>query len=194
MFVVFGTLTAGQVDVVDKRFSVATEFFHIMWFPLLPVATQVIVDRKVAKRFGLLEAKAGPPSSEADDDVDATDAPGDEPNADEPVDDEVRFPISLSGKSVLLGYLRGWGFWLGIVLGFLGGMLALMSGDDAEAKSMYPGFLLAAGICLVTAMASYYGPWNRATPRRAIDICEAIGMDPTTLPNELRQLADADRP
>lgn len=187
MFVVFGTLTAGQVDVVDKRFSVATEFFHIMWFPLAPVGTQVIVDRKVAKRFGLLDPAAEQAPAEPADD----EGPDVEP---EPVEDEVRFPIGLSGKSVLLGYLRGWGFWLGIVLGFLGGMLALMSGDDAEAKSMYPGFLLAAGICLVTAMASYYGPWNRATPRRAIDICEAIGMDPTTLPNELRQLADADRP
>ena len=191
MFVVFGTLTAGQVDVVDKRFSVATEFFHIMWFLIAPVGTQVIVDRKVAKRFGLLDNETieTPPAEPPDDINDSDDA---DQAADEPVEDEVRFPIGMSGKSVLLGYLRGWGFWLGIVLGFLGGMLALMSGDDPEAKRMYPGFLLAAGICLVTAMASYYGPWNRATPRRANQICDAIGMDPGTLPNELRQVAEMD--
>ncbi len=182
MVIVFGTLTAGQVDVVDKRFSVATEFFHIMWLPLVPVGSRVVVDQKVAKRFGLLDEPVEAPAPDAD--------AGD---SDEPVDDEVRFPIGLSGKSVLLGYLRGWGFWVGITMGILGGMLALMSGDDAEAKAMYPGFLIAAGVALVAAMGSYYGPWNRATPRRAKHLCEAIGMDPGTLPNELRQLAEMDR-
>lgn len=186
MYVVYGTLTAGQVDVVDKRFSVATEFFHLMWFPVFPVATRVIVDRKVAKRYGLSDQGPTAPPGEADDE------PADS-EASEQTDDEVQFPIPMSGKSVLLGYLRGWGFWVGLFTAFFGGMLALMSRDDPEAAQMYPGFLWTAGICLAGAMGSYYGPWNRARPARARDLCVAIGMDPKTLPNELRQAADAQR-
>ena len=35
-------------------------------------------------------------------------------------------------------------------------------------------------------MASYYGPWNRATPQRATQLCEAVGLDPATLPDKYR--------
>ena len=197
MVVVFGTRTAGQVDVVEGRFFVATEFFHIMWFPLVPVSSWVVVDRKVADRYDLAH-----PSDVASEQSEQT---GQTPNGHEPSRSggpldrakqadsraldtdtrEVRYHIPMSGKSVLLGYLRGWGFWLGIVLGFLGGMLALMSGEDAEAAGMFPGFLYVAGGALAVALGSYYGPWNRATPQRARQLCEIIGMDPKVLPDAL---------
>jgi len=197
MVIVYGTRTAGQVDVVQGRFSVATEFFHIMWLPLIPVASRVIVDRKVADKHGLAlppgqppddeESPPAPQSGESSGPAGPTDRPKQTDTDDLDTDTrEVRFDIPMSGKSVLLGYLRGWGFWLAIVLGFLGGMLALMSGEDEEAARMFPGFLYVAGGALVVALGSYYGPWNRATPRRARELCDAIGMDPGTLPNELR--------
>ena len=200
MFIPFGILTAGQADVVDKRFSVATEFFHIFWVAFLPVGSCVIVDRPVAKRFGLAppteagadsaaHAGATPPEQAPA----ADDAQGDDQELDEQDAQEYRYPIPMSFKSVVLGYLRAWGFWITVAMGFLGGMLALMSGEDPEAAQMYPGFLIAAGIGLVVAIGSYYGPWNRATPRRALDLCDAIGMDPQRLPNDLRQQAAVDR-
>ena len=93
MVVVFGTLTAGQVDVVDKRFSVATEFFHIMWFPIAPVGTQVIMDRKVAKRFGMLdETAAESPQPEADADTGETDESDLHRNLTCPSDGSTRLP------------------------------------------------------------------------------------------------------
>ena len=51
MLVIFGTMTCGQADVADKRFSVATEFFHIMWFPLFPTASLVVFDQQAPKRI-----------------------------------------------------------------------------------------------------------------------------------------------
>ena len=199
MVIVFGTCTAVQADVVDGRFSVATEFLHVMWLPLVPVASRVIVDRKVADKYGLARPTDMPPDEDEPAEPPAEDAAPPQPagpvdlaeqtQSEAPPDTdtrEVRYTIPMRGRSVLLGYLRGWGFWLAIVLGFLGGMLAIMSGEDAEARRMFPNFLYVAGGALVVAFGSYYGPWNRATPQRAQQLCEAIGMDPKTLPEELR--------
>ena len=94
---------------------------------------------------------------------------------------------------MLLGYLRGCGFWLALLCGFLGGMLWLMSGSDPEASGMYPGFLWVALGAFAVAMGSYYGPWNTARPRRALELCKAAGPDPAILPEGLRQ-ASGQRP
>lgn len=193
MFIVFGTKLYGQADVVEKRFSVATEFFHILWAPIFPVGSLAVFDQGAPKRIieGLRGADADPSASDRGEDSGeppaATDA---EPETDSDADEELRIPIRMSAKSVLLGYLRGWGFWVTAFCGFLGGMLLIMSRTDAEAARMFPGFLITAGVALVLAMASYYGPWNKASPARARAICEAIGMDPDTLPNEFRQTPD----
>lgn len=184
MVVVFGTITCGQADVVDKRFSVATEFFHVMWFPLIPTGSCVVFDQQAP------EMVLAPLRSDESVGVDAS--PSDKAEQAEPHpggdDQEIRIPIPMSGKSVLLGYLRGWGFWLTLVCGFLGGMLWLMSrgGSDPEAAAMFPGFLITAGLGMTLAMGSYYGPWNRATPRRANELCQAVGLDPATLPDKYR--------
>jgi len=183
MVIFWGISTCGQVDVVPKRFSVATEFFHIMYFPLLPVRSCVIFDQRPPE-----DASEVTPPAEG-----TQEAPAAAPEAaNAPAEKEIRIRIPMSGKSVLLGYLRGWGFWLAVVCGFLGGMLWLMSGSDPEAAAMYPGFLWVALGGFIVAMASYYGPWNTASPARALGLCKAAGLDPAVLPDELRQAA-ADR-
>jgi len=183
MVIFFGTSMYGQADVVTKRFSVATEFFHILYLPLLPIGSRVVFDQGAPKR--ILQRVRPPEDTEEPTETDE-EAPAKEPSEDQ-TDEEIRIPIAMSGKSVLLGYLRGWGFWLTLFCGFLGGMLWLMSGDDPEAAGMFPGFLITAGVGFVVAMASYYGPWNTASPARAKQLCEAVGLDPATLPNEYRQ-------
>jgi hypothetical protein len=194
MVILYGTKTYGQVDVVKKRFSVVTEFFHIFYVPLLPIGSRVAFDQGAPKR--ILESLPRPDDAQ-DEPEPGEPAAADEPAAtDEPAEadeaptqeeqEEVRVPIPMSGKSVLLGYIRGWGFALTLFCGFLGGMLLLMSGSDPEAAAMFPGFLWTAGGGFVVAMASYYGPWNTASPARAKQLCETIGLDPGTLPNELR--------
>ena len=180
MLIFYGTVMCGQADVVKNHFSVGTEFFQILYFPIFPLGSYVVFDQAAPKRVRQ--------SMELEEEVkDAADA-GDEPSESDQ-EDERRFRIPMSGKSVLLGYIRGWGFWLAVFCGFLGGMLWLMSrsGDDPEAAEMFPGFLWVAGVGLVIAMASYYGPWNTASPRRAKQLCEATGMDTGTLPKELRE-------
>ena len=188
MIVVFGTLTCGQADVVDKRFSVATEFFHIMWFPLIPTGGCVVFDQQTPKKI-LAKVRSDESDETEPEPAEETQAAESSSDGD---DQELRIPIPMSGKSVLLGYIRGWGFWLTLFCGFLGGMLWLMSlgGSDPEAAGMFPGFLITAGAGLVLAMGSYYGPWNRATPQRANELCQAVGLDPDTLPNEYRSGAE----
>ena len=195
MVILYGTIMCGQADVVEKRFSVATQFVHVFYCPLLPIGSRVVIDDRAPKhiRQSLEPPKAPEDASEADeqpaDEQVADEQAADEKPADEQGADELRIGISMCWKSVLLGYLRGWGFWLTVFCGFLGGMLWLMSvtDSDAEAAGMFPGFLWTAGVALVVAMASYYGPWNRASPARARQLCEEIGLDPATLPNELRE-------
>jgi len=161
MVIFYGTRLLGQADVVESGYWVATEFFHIFYAPVLPIGGRLVCDHTVGEGA---DGSAEPGSDEAD-----------------PVEaeDETVIPIPMSGKSVLLGYLRGWGFWLAIFCGFLGGMLWLMSGDDAEAAGMYPGFLWVAIAGFVLAMASYYGPWNTASPERAKQLLEAAGLAPS---------------
>lgn len=206
MVILFGTVTYGQADVVKKRFSVGTEFFHIFYFPLLPVGGRLVFDQGAPKKVrqaalalqGKAEQQASPEQPAAPTGEQAP--PGDEQpkggedaeqaqGEQEQQEEEPSFSIPMSGKSVLLGYLRGWGFGLALVCGFLGGMLWLMSrsGSDPEAAAMFPGFLWTALVGGAVAMASYYGPWNTASPKRAQTLCEAIGLDVNTLPQELRQ-------
>lgn len=185
MVIFFGTARYGQADVVDKRFSVATEFFHIFYIPVLPLGTRLVFDqgmpRNLLRRAMGAEEPAQPRA--------AADAPTEGRAEEAPADEEVRIPIPWSWKSVLLGYLRGWGFALTLLCGFLGGMLWLMSRGDAEAAAMYPGFLWTAGIGFALAMASYYGPWNTASPDRAKQLCEAAGLDPAILAADVSQSA-----
>jgi len=191
VIIVFGTKLYGQADVIDKRCSVATEFFHILWAPVIPLGSFAVFDQGAPKRIvdSLRGAPADLPAADAGEEPAEPDADA-EPGADSEPDEELRIRIPMSGKSVLLGYLRGWGFWLTVFCGLLGGVLLLMSRTDKEAAGMFPGFLITAGVAFVLAMASYYGPWNRANPARAGRLCEATGMDPATLPNEYRQTAD----
>jgi len=160
---------------------VATEFFHIFYAPLFPIGSRVVFDQGAPKR--ILQGLQPPQDAPAPADT----ADTEHQTAESETEDELRIPIPMSGKSVLLGYLRGWGFWLTVFCGLLGGMLLLMSRSDEEAGAMFPGFLLTAGIGFVLAMASYYGPWNTASSARATHLCEEIGLDPATLPNEFRQ-------
>ena len=184
MVVFFGTTVYGQADVVDKRFSVATKFFHIFYVPVLPMGTQLVFDQgmpkdQVRKAMGAEEPEQPPAAPEPPAEGQAEEAPPDE--------EEIRIPIPWSWKSMLLGYLRGWGFALMLFCGFLGGMLWLMSGNDAWAASMYWRFLLTAGIGVAVAMGSYYGPWNTASPERARQLCEAAGLDPAILATDPSQ-------
>lgn len=182
MVIVFGTVTCGQADVVDKRFSVATEFFHILWVPLIPIGSLVVFDQNTPKKMlkKLREQRTPEPNAEADAEPAQT-----ENNAS--ADEELRISIPMSGKSVLLGYLRGWGFALALFCGFLGGMLWLMRADDPEAGAMASGFLYTALGAFCVAMGSYYGPWNTASPKRARKLCIAAGLDENILPEEMRQ-------
>jgi hypothetical protein len=195
MIIPYGTVTYGQAHTVKERFSVGTDFFHIFWAPLIPTGSYAIFDQSAPKDvIGQMRAQHGAraaPDADATADAPNTGADVDTGNPDEEqVDQELRVSIPLSGTSVLLGYLRGWGFWVTLFCGFLGGMLWLMSGDDPEAGAVYPGFLWTALGGFVVAMGSYYGPWNTASADRAVALCEAIGMAPATLPEELRP-ADA---
>jgi hypothetical protein len=174
---------------------VATEFVHVFYCPLLPIGSRVVLDDRAPKHIRRSLEPPKPPEdpSEADESADPekpdAEKAADEQPADEQPAEELRIGIPMCWKSVLLGYLRGWGFWLTVICGFLGGMLWLMSvtDSDAEAAAMFPGFLWTAGVAFVVAMASYYGPWNRATPARARQLCEEIGLDPDALPDEMRE-------
>ena len=194
MVIFWGTVMIGQADVVAKRFWVATEFSHLMYFPLFPIGSRVVLDDRAPKEIlAQVRASVGPGDEPADTDENSAEktadklAKGDEKKAD---DDEPGIPIPMSGKSVLLGYIRGCGFWLAVIFGFFGGMLWLASGDDPEAGAMYPGCLWTAGIAFALAIGSYYGPWNKAGAARARELCEAIGMDTASLPDDLKQAPD----
>ena len=192
MVIFFGTVTYGQADVVDKRFSVATEFFHIFYAPLFPIASYVIFDQGAPKKIMRRLPQPDDSQPQADEAETPEEQDQDQTAADQDQQDSVdepRFSIPMSGKSVLLGYIRGWGFWLMVICGFLGGMLWLMSrgGDDPEAEAMFPGFLGTAAVGLVAAIASYYGPWNSASPSRAKQLCEAAGVDIEILPEDIRR-------
>ena len=149
-----------------------------MYCPVLPVRSCVVFDQCLPKR--------APESTQPTDGAQGSPAADQEP-AEAQADQELRIRIPMSAKSVLLGYVRGWGFWLAVICGFLGGMLWLMSGDDPEAAAMYPGFLWVALGGFMAAMASYYGPWNTASATRALELCKAAGLDPAILADELRQ-------
>jgi hypothetical protein len=45
VFIVFGTQRFGRVDTVPGVAHLATLFFHIMFIPLFPVQSQIILDR-----------------------------------------------------------------------------------------------------------------------------------------------------
>ena len=34
----------GRIDQVSKQFHVATLFYHLMWFPLIPIQTYIVID------------------------------------------------------------------------------------------------------------------------------------------------------
>ena len=113
MVVIFGTRLLGQADRVDKLFWTATEFFHIFWVPLFPVAGRLVLDDRHVKKM----RKQGKPlprdiRSEADEEAqkppaeDAADKPTADSAADEAPaagDEEIHLSLPMSGKSVLLG-------------------------------------------------------------------------------------------
>ena len=178
MVIVWGWRRMGQADRVEKAFWVATNFLCIMWAPVLPTGGYLVLDGKLAKTWRSKLKELTNRTEHAEGELVRDEKTG-------AFDDgeDVCIPIGMRLQSVVLGYLRGWGLWLGVCLGVLGGLTAAIDGFDAGNTLL----LAIAGGGLVVAIASYYGPWNTASPRRAAATCAEAGLDIGVLPKEMQK-------
>ena len=162
MAVVYGTHLLGKIDAVPGYFYVATKCAHFCLLPLFPMQTYVVFEgsyRPLQARPGEVQGFAG-----------AGGRMGMEWTG---------VPIPLSGKSVLMAYLRP----LCVLAMVLGGCIygVMMAGSRNDAKHAPVGLAIALPALAVLLFTYLYSGITRANRRRATELGQILGLDVKTM-------------
>jgi hypothetical protein len=163
MTVVFGTHLLGKIDAVPGYFYVATKCAHFCMFPLFPMQTYVVLDGSYRP------LQAGPGGG----------AQGFTGAGGQIGMEWTGVPIPLSGKSVLMAYLRP----LCVLAMVIGGCIygILMAGSRNNAKEAPVGLAIALPALAVLLFTYLYGGITRASRRRATELGQILGLDTKTM-------------